>query len=483
MKIGFRVDSSPEIGIGHLHRSIEFAKEFKNAGIKVFFYTANLNGNIDYIIKEKGFSLVQLNKNKVKLKKLRNNFLKADAIKTSKFLKKDKISLIIVDNYLINEKWERHVSKYCKLALIDDFVNRKTFCDYIISYHLSKRSTEKFLVKKNCLRLEDSQYTIIKKYNKKKEYEKKLKNVLVYFGGADNRNFTKILFNKFNSKLYKKFQFSFILSSKKFAEIKKKNLLNKNIKFKTKVSKDLYSEAKKNSLVLSNMGLSMYEFAHAGKKLILFPQSNTHRKIAQNLREFQIFKIISHPNELNKKTLINGFLESKDVIKKRMSIFNSLGSKALVNFFLKKFQKLRLEKFKENDKYFLHKLVNDPAVRASSIKSKKNINFDDHSKWLEKFKKKKKNLLLIFKTDHFKLGQIRLEKSKNYYNLDYSISNEFRNNGFGAKMIRLAIKEYKLSKIRAVAKKKNISSNKTLQKVGFKKISNTKTLNNYLFSL
>ena len=36
MKIGFRVDSSPEIGIGHLHRSIEFAKEFKNAGIKWF---------------------------------------------------------------------------------------------------------------------------------------------------------------------------------------------------------------------------------------------------------------------------------------------------------------------------------------------------------------------------------------------------------------------------------------------------------------
>ena len=92
-------------------------------------------------------------------------------------------------------------------------------------------------------------------------------------------------------------------------------------------------------------------------------------------------------------------------------------------------------------------------------------------------------MLLIFKTDHFKLGQIRLEKSKNYYNLDYSISNEFRNNGFGTKMIRLAIKEYKLSKIRAVAKKNNISSNKTLQKVGFKKISNTKTLNNYLYSL
>ena len=90
-------------------------------------------------------------------------------------------------------------------------------------------------------------------------------------------------------------------------KLKKKNLLNKNIKFKTKVSKDLYSEAKKNSLVLSNMGLSMYEFAHAGKKLILFPQSNTHRKIAQNLREFQIFKIISHPDELNKKTLIDGF--------------------------------------------------------------------------------------------------------------------------------------------------------------------------------
>ena len=63
----------------------------------------------------------------------------------------------------INE-WEKIVSKYCKIALIEDYLQRKTYCNYLISYHLSKiRNTSKFIQNKNCLRLTDPQYTIIKK--------------------------------------------------------------------------------------------------------------------------------------------------------------------------------------------------------------------------------------------------------------------------------------------------------------------------------
>ena len=53
MRVGFRVDSSPIIGLGHIYRSITLAKEFKNLGVKVFFYTSNFDGNSDEIIKFK----------------------------------------------------------------------------------------------------------------------------------------------------------------------------------------------------------------------------------------------------------------------------------------------------------------------------------------------------------------------------------------------------------------------------------------------
>ena len=37
MKVGFRVDSSNKIGLGHLHRSISLANEFKKQKAKYKF--------------------------------------------------------------------------------------------------------------------------------------------------------------------------------------------------------------------------------------------------------------------------------------------------------------------------------------------------------------------------------------------------------------------------------------------------------------
>jgi spore coat polysaccharide biosynthesis predicted glycosyltransferase SpsG len=468
MRVGFRVDSSPIIGLGHIYRSITLAKEFKNLGVKVFFYTSNFDGNSDEIIKKNGFNLIKLNKNKIKKNKI--NFLKKDADKTIKYIIRNKINLLIIDNYLIDEIWERKVSRFCKIALIEDCLKRKTFCDFIISYHLSSKGISNFLLKKkNCLILEDSQYTIIKK-NLIKKKSIKNKNVLVYLGGADRFNYLNILVKKFNTKQYKNINFTFITNKKKIRNFENHLFFNKNLKFITKHQKDLYFLANKNKLVISNMGLSMYEFAHMGLNLILLPQSNIHKKIANNLKKFKIFKIFNSPKDLTFNNIKEGLAESKKIVKERTTLFNGFGAKNLACFFLKKFPSLKLKRLEDEDKYFLYKLVNDNAVRRSSIKSKK-ITFKNHLNWFYRLRKKKQNKLFILKSKNLKIGQIRLEKEKDYYKLDYSISNEFRNMGFGYKMIVLAIRKYNLKKIQAIIKRNNIASIKTLKKAKFKKIS------------
>ena len=54
--------------------------------------------------------------------------------------------------------------------------------------------------------------------------------------------------------------------------------------------------------------------------------------------------------------------------------------------------------------------------------------------------------------------------------------------GFGSKMIKLAIKKFKLQEIKAQTRANNISSIKTLEKSGFKEYQKSKGIYNYLFS-
>ena len=141
MNIGFRVDSSSKIGTGHLHRCITLAKLFKKKGIRSFFFSRNEAGNVNSKIKKYGFELKKISSNK---RDLANEL---DIIKN--YIISLNINFVFIDNYSIKPSWEKKISQYSKIVLIDDFLTRKTYCDYYINYHLVEGiENKKFFVKK-----------------------------------------------------------------------------------------------------------------------------------------------------------------------------------------------------------------------------------------------------------------------------------------------------------------------------------------------
>ena len=52
----FRADSSSTIGTGHIMRDLVLAKQYKNSNI--IFATQDLDGNINYKIKEAGYQFI-----------------------------------------------------------------------------------------------------------------------------------------------------------------------------------------------------------------------------------------------------------------------------------------------------------------------------------------------------------------------------------------------------------------------------------------
>ena len=81
-----RTDSSSKIGTGHVMRDLVLAKKFPKDNI--FFAAQNLEGNINYKIKEMGYNLHILSSNCInELMKLIENL---------------KIDMIVIDQYDID---------------------------------------------------------------------------------------------------------------------------------------------------------------------------------------------------------------------------------------------------------------------------------------------------------------------------------------------------------------------------------------------
>ncbi len=120
--------------------------------------------------------------------------------------------------------------------------------------------------------------------------------------------------------------------------------------------------------------------------------------------------------------------------------------------------------------------ANDPEVRKSAFKTNK-ISWSEHKNWYYKKIQSKKVSLFIIKKNKISIGQVRLEKKKNFINISYSLSKKFRGFGLGKKLLSIALKKIK-KKTNIVlvgkVKKKNIKSVNVFKSLGFKGIIKNK---------
>lgn len=144
-----------------------------------------------------------------------------------------------------------------------------------------------------------------------------------------------------------------------------------------------------------------------------------------------------------------------------------------------------LSRVKVADLNLIFELSNQKTVRKWSF-NKSNIDYENHKTWFKNILNKKNFFFWKFINQSKCYGVVRFEKKNKYYNLSYLISEGRRGHNLGSKMIIAALKKIikKNSKIRIQAKSyiKNISSNKTLIKSGFKLKNKNKNINTYVYT-
>lgn len=204
MNIAFRVDSSLEIGSGHVMRCLTLAKSLQKVA-NVQFICRNKPGNLIPRIEANGFIVSSLEEvQTVSKRNKRQEFdwlgvdQSRDADECTQLLSEKEFDWVVVDHYGINKVWHQQIRDHTKkLLVIDDLADREYSCDLLLdqNYYPGAKNRYTGLVSRECKLLLGPQYALLREefanYSGKQETEKgSVDTLLVYFGGSDLGNNT-----------------------------------------------------------------------------------------------------------------------------------------------------------------------------------------------------------------------------------------------------------------------------------------------------
>jgi UDP-2,4-diacetamido-2,4,6-trideoxy-beta-L-altropyranose hydrolase len=207
----FRVDSSIQIGLGHLMRCVALADELKREGCTVTFLCRALEGNLIESVEHK---VIVLEKNDdFQSDDLYLNWLGAtqgqDAKQTIKVLPK-MTDLLVVDSYALGQYWHQKLRAHTKkILVIDDLADRLFDCDILLNQNLgAEEKVYEGRVPRDCKLLLGCNYALLRpefsetrtEALEKRQYNTEIENILVSLGGSDIDNVTYDILQQLDSK-------------------------------------------------------------------------------------------------------------------------------------------------------------------------------------------------------------------------------------------------------------------------------------------
>lgn len=193
--------------------------------------------------------------------------------------------------------------------------------------------------------------------------------------------------------------------------------------------------------------------------------------------ELNFYKIYTYAFDLRPNLYValenNKF--QKEAVLKKHCFFNNIFIDVIIHskfndmgIMIEK-NKLFLRDAVQSDAELLFCWVNEQNVRNNSVRQDPII-WDNHLKWYNNKLKDSESKIFILCVENISLGQIRIDKSEFYWDIDYSIDYKFRGMGLGNELVRLLLEKFCLFKFRATVKKENLASIKVFTKLGFKEM-------------
>lgn len=205
LNIAFRADSSYLMGTGHIMRCLTLAHAIhKQAPASIYFFTRKAKGNINKLIVDSGFKLVEMQPPiSVKGTMLAHStWLGATQEKDAEeFLQLTaKLAItcfdyLIIDHYGIDQIWQKKVNNHTKkTVVIDDLGDRIHQCDYLLdqTYNCPNNKYDS-LVPEQCQLMLGTSFALLRdEFQSATDISpsRTKNNILIMFGGTDPDNLT-----------------------------------------------------------------------------------------------------------------------------------------------------------------------------------------------------------------------------------------------------------------------------------------------------
>ena len=407
MRVIFRVDSSFEIGTGHVMRCLVLAKILKENNSNVEFICRQHQGHLVNKIRLNGFNVYELDSlekvpvnNALPYSHMLGTTQNQDANDCIRLLKNKKIDWLIVDHYAIDEEWQIKLNPYYKkLMVIDDLANRNHRCDILLDQTFG-RELEDYsgLTPKYCNLLLGSKYALLRTeffewrdYSLKRRINPKFNQLLVNMGGFDASNVTGRIVRELQTcTLPNEITITIVMSAKS-PHLKDVLIAVDELPYKSEILLDVDNMAEimaNADIAIGASGSSSLERCCMGLPSIQIVIASNQIFLAQMLATYNIVKLLTEFNE------IGCFLEDTAKWMKRASdlasnicdgkggykVFNTLSDYKIV---LDKFGEVELCNYinlNNNDKIFVLSMRNHPQIKKwmhnqEDISEKKHIAF------------------------------------------------------------------------------------------------------------
>lgn len=309
-KVIFRVDSSYDLGFGHLKRCLNFAEQI-NDKYKVIFickkYKTKFNVNL------KKFKLILLPHNYSLHQEI--IFFKKKIIPSL-----NSTDWIIKDNYNLNYNWERGIySEFKNLFVIDDYFNKKHICKrYFNQNYLPINQIILPYKMEKCFL--GPKYSLISKI---KSLKKNKKKCIIFFGGSDDKSYTyKMIKVILNLQLNKLFFFDVIIGKQNKSKKKLINIIKKNKNFRYFYQSNNFQELVNNAnYFIGSGGTTIWEMLKINIKCILITSSKNQSIINKSLERMKFIKLFNFRQKNFNQSLQKIFFK-KNVFKKFNMMIN-----------------------------------------------------------------------------------------------------------------------------------------------------------------